>query len=392
MTFALFRNRALLLVLAHAVLVQVIVYAMRPAISYAVLEAGGSAAILGFVSAAFALPGLLLALPAGQAMDRFGERSLLALGPVAILAAALFATFAGRSVALLMVATALLGMGHLLSLIGQQAMVANTTTSDRLDSVFGLYTFTASLGQTVGPLLLILPGGTVSTPPLQLIFAVCGVLGVVMLALSTVMKSSPRLRSESRPGMLRTALALVRTPGMPQSLLATSIVLSSLDIFLSYAPALAQERGLSAFAVSSMLVARSMFSMLSRIFLGPMVRTLGRKRLLVSTIGLAAVALVCVALPLPVVWIVLLSAVYGFVIGVCQPITMSWVSDLAAPGTRGLAMSMRLASNRFGQTVVPASVGALAAATGAAGVLVTTGILLVAAAGFSSAVPDVSPD
>ena len=51
-------------------------------------------------------------------------------------------------------------------------MVANTT---RRTVRFGLrmYTFGASLGQTLGPLLLILPVA-LRRPPLQLIFLVCG--------------------------------------------------------------------------------------------------------------------------------------------------------------------------------------------------------------------------
>ena len=352
---------------------------------------------MGIISAAFAFPGLLLALPAGHALDRFGERFLLVLGPLSLIGAALLAVIADSSIVLLILATALLGMGHLLSLIGQQAMVANTTRSGRFDSVFGMYTFGASLGQTLGPLLLILPGGSATTPPLQLIFLVCGGISVVMLLLSAFMRSSVRERLESAPGMLRTAAVLIRTPGLPQSLIATSIVMSSLDIFLAYMPALGHERGISAAAVSTMLVARSMFSMLSRLFLGRMVRAFGRHKLLVWTIALAAVTLGSVALPVPVIWLVVLSAAYGFVIGTCQPITMSWVSELAPPGTRGLAMSMRLASNRFGQTVLPATVGQtvlpatvgiLAATTGAAGVLVSTGALLVGAAWSSSTVPN----
>lgn len=379
---------ALFLVLGHAVLVQSITYAMRPTLSYAVLETGASAALLGVLSAAFALPGLILALPAGHALDRFGERSLLVVGPLSLIAAAILAAFASTSVLLLILATVLLGVGHLVSLIGQQTMLANTTIPGRSDSIFGFYTFAASLGQTVGPALLVLPGGTVSTPPFQLIFIVCAGISVAMLTLSGFMKSSPRAHSESRPSMRRTASVLFKTPGIPQSLIATSIVLSSLDIFLAYMPALGQDRGLSAAAISTMLVARSMFSMLSRLFLGPLVRLAGRRQLLVGTIALAGVTVGFLAFELPTPWLVVLSAAYGFLIGTCQPITMSLVSDLSPPGTRGLAMSMRLASNRLGQTVIPAAVGAFAAATGAAGVLVVTGILLAGAAWTSSGVPN----
>jgi MFS family permease len=383
---------ALALVLTHAVLVQVIVYAVRPTLSYAALDAGASAAFLGVISAAFAVPGLFLAMPAGRALDRFGERFLLIIGPLAILVGAAVAVVAAESILLLVVATVLIGLGHLLSLIGQQTMVANTTRPGRFDSVFGLYTFAASLGQTVGPLLLVLPGRTATTPPTQLIFVVCAALGAVMLLMTTAMKSSSRLPSGNQPGMLRTAGVLLRTHGLPQSLIATSIVLSSLDIFLAYTPALGHDRGLSAAAVSTILVVRSMFSMISRLFLGRMVAVVGRRRLLVWTIGISAVTLAGFALPLPAAWLVVLAAGYGFMIGTCQPITMSWVSELAPPGTRGLAMSMRLASNRLGQTVLPATIGSFAAATGAAGVLVATAALLVGAAVSSSAVPNVTDE
>ena len=91
------RPPAILFVLAHAVVIQLITFAMRPTLSYAVLGAGGSSALLGVVVAAFAVPALLLALPAGQVIDRIGERPSLLVGAGALMAAALIATFARNS-------------------------------------------------------------------------------------------------------------------------------------------------------------------------------------------------------------------------------------------------------------------------------------------------------
>jgi MFS family permease len=39
---------------------------------------------------------------------------------------------------------------------------------------------------------------------------------------------------------------------------------------------------------------------------------------------------------------------------------MAWVSRISSPENRGLAISIRLTSNRFGQVVVPAIAGAIA--------------------------------
>ena len=373
--------------LVHAVVLQAITFAMRPTLSYAVLDEGGSQALLGVVVAAFAVPALILALPAGHVIDRIGERASLLAGAAALIVAALLAIFGGGSVGVLLLATMFLGVGHLLSVTGEQAMVANTTKRGNFDSRFGHFTFASALGQTVGPLLLAFPGGTVETPPVALIFVVCGALGAVLLGLSVFVGTSGRPASVGeRVRMLPAAAALLRTPGLVRALLAGSIVLASVDLFLAYLPALGHERGITAVAVSAMLVARSLLSMFSRLFLGPMVKLLGRRRLMVWTIVVSAVVLLLFALPLPVAVLLTLSAVYGFAIGTCQPITMSWIAELATPGTRGLAMSLRLASNRLGQTVLPSLLGTLSAATGVAGVFVATGIMLAGGAWSGAAV------
>lgn len=377
---------ALLLVLAHAVLIQAITYAVRPALSYAVLDAGGSPALLGVVSAAFAVPALLLALPAGRAVDRLGERPALMLGSIAVVCASICAALAGPSIWVLFLATVLLGIGHLLSVIGEQAMLANNPGVGSTDSLFGLYAFAAALGQTLGPLLLALPGGTPSTPPLTLVFLVSAGIAAVMFALTVSMRSSPGMNAEGHGGILSTARTLLRTPGLIRALLASAIVLSSVDLFLAYIPALGHERGLTAVIVGAMLAVRSAFSMISRFFLGRMVALLGRRALLVWSIAVSAVALAGMALPVPGGWLVALAACYGFAVGTCQPITMSWIAELSPAGSRGLAMSLRLASNRMGQTALPALLGAFAAASGAAGVLVISGVALAAATWPGSAV------
>ncbi|MEO7124224.1 MAG: MFS transporter [Lacisediminihabitans sp.] len=383
------RPATILFVLAHAVVIQLIVFAMRPTLSYAVLDAGGAAALLGIVIAAFAVPALLLALPAGHVIDQVGERLALLVGAGALILAALVAMLARSSVVLLLIATMLLGVGHLLSVIGEQAIVANTTKRGHYDSRFGHFTFASAIGQTAGPLLLALPGGTVETPPIGLIFLLCGGFSVLLLVISLFIRNSPRVDMASRPRMLSSAMSLLRTQGLPRALLAGAVVLASVDLFLTYLPALGHERKIAAALISLMLVIRSMLSMFSRLFLGPLVHAFGRRRLMVWSIAISAVALIGLAPPVPIWVLIVFTAIYGFMIGTCQPITMSWISELATPGTRGLAMSLRLASNRLGQTVLPSLLGTVAAASGAAGVFVATGIVLFGGAWSGAAVGEV---
>lgn len=373
-------SRRLALILTHAASVQMLTFAVRPNLTYAVLDGGGSAVLVGVIAAVFAVPGVLMALPAGHTVDRIGERPALLLGAVALIAACLLAGFADGSFVMLLLATIMLGFGHLMSVLGDQTLIANLPGSGNQDQRFGLYSFAASVGQTLGPMLLLLPGGTEALPPIDLLFFIGTGLGLGMLALSCFMKSSAPPDTAQTRSMGKTTVGLLRMPGMPQALATSAIVLASVDLFLAFAPALGHERGISAETVSIMLVARSFMSMFSRLFLGQLIRMLGRRILLATTIGISAATLICMILPLSPLWFVAISSVYGFAIGTCQPITMAWVAEITPPGSRGLAMSLRVVSNRIGQMALPALLGTFAVATGAGGVLALSGVALVGAA------------
>ena len=181
-------------------------------------------------------------------------------------------------------------------------------------------------------------------------------------------------------------------PGIPQAMIASAIVLASVDLFLAYVPALGHERGFTAELVSLMLAVRSLMSMFSRLFLTQLIRITGRRMLLVGTVTISALALGCMVLPLSGIWFLVISAVYGFAIGTCQPITMAWVSELAPPWSRGLAMSLRVASNRVGQTVLPAVFGTFAVAASAGGVLAVTGVALLGLPASGLSVGKSKPD
>lgn len=384
------RRSAAISLIAHAVLTQVFTYAFRPALSYAALDSGAPGALLGLLSAVFAIPALLLALPAGRFVDQVGERRTGAIGAAVLVLAATGAAAAPGSLVAVVGATLLLGCGHLLSVVSEQAAVANASRAGRRDSAFGLYTLAVSAGQTLGPLLLSLPS-TTSRPPVQAVFLVCVAVAVALGG--TLLGFSRReggSDAASVPGMLASASSLLRTRGVVRALLSSSLALASVDITLAYWPALGDERMLPPAIISLMLAVRALLTMLSRGALGPAVRVFGRRPMMVVTLLAAALALGAMALPFPPVLLVALAGVYGLAIGICQPVTMSWLTDLAPGGQRGMTMSLRLAGNRIGQAAVPATVGALAAATGVGGVLVgIAGALLVAA--WAGAAIDATP-
>ena len=361
-------GRAFRLLLVHSVLTQVVTFVLRPMTAYRAVELDVPAAWLGALTASFAVVPLLLAVPSGQATDRFGERRVMLAGAVLlVLAAVVFATGRGGAAGLV-VGSVVLGTGHLLSVVAQQAAVANSAGPGRFDTAFGHYTFAASLGQAAGPALITVLGGSGALPDSRPVFLAATVLTVVLLAVTAGLRTPSRV-SDGAAAEAGGMGALLRLPGLLRALTVSCVVLAAVDITLVYLPALGAERGSAAGAVGLLLTLRALASMTSRLLLGRLVRLAGRRRLMIGSVTLSAVAMAAVAVPMPLPWTSVLVLLLGLGLGVGQPLTMSWLAEVAPPGSRGRAMSLRLTGNRLGQVLLPSAVGLLAAGFGAAGVL-----------------------
>ncbi|MQA97034.1 MAG: MFS transporter [Streptosporangiales bacterium] len=348
-------------------------FMLRPTMSYRAIELDVPAGWLGAIAASFAIVPLILAIPVGHMADRYGEHRVARAGSVLLILCALCFALLGHSVPGLVMGGLLLGAGHLGCVVGQQALVANTTERGRFDAAFGHYTFVASIGQAAGPVLISAAGRGGPIPDTQLIFWwACG-LSVLLTLFALPLAASARGSVVDR-GASSGLGELIRRPGLMRALLTSCIVLSAVDITLVYLPALGADRGLAAGTVGALLAARGIASMVSRLFLGRLASAVGRRRLLVTSTIAAATALLITPLPVPVWVLAVLLVVAGFGLGVGQPLTMSWLAEAAPPGQRGRAMSLRLMGNRTGQVIIPSAAGLVAAGLGAAGVLWATAL------------------
>jgi predicted MFS family arabinose efflux permease len=119
--------------------------------------------------------------------------------------------------------------------------------------------------------------------------------------------------------------------------------------------------------------------MTARVFMLPLLRVLGRRWLLASSMVLTASALAILPLAGPDTRILfVLLACAGLGLGVAQPITMSWVAGRAPTGARATALGVRLTANRLGQLLLPSAVGVVAGAAGVSAIFVALGVLLAA--------------
>jgi MFS family permease len=380
-------------VFVHSLIIQGFTVAFRPALAYALVAADAPAWMLSVVAASFAVPALALALPVGRSVDVFGERIVAILSAVLLLSGTLLALFGHHSPWLLLLACLLAGAGHLPSVLVDQSQVANFTPAKRLDAMYGYYGLSASVGQLLGPLLLTLPGGTISIPPLGPVFMGCLFLAFALTVTAFFTTSSQNLSGEDSPtergGAIPQAASLLRTPGVTRSLLVGAVPVAVLDISHVYWPVLGVERGYDVVFVSTLLSLRAVASLGSRFFLGQFVDRWGRPTVLVTSLIGTGIAALVIAVPLPL-WLIMVGAIaFGFALGVAQPLSMSWLASLTPSHNRGISVSLRLAANRAAQIVTPLALGGVVAVSGTWAVIAATGMMMIfTAAGVKSPPPD----
>ncbi|MEU0479794.1 MFS transporter [Streptosporangium sp. NPDC006013] len=220
------RRRRTTILFAHSTGTQMITFVLRPTMSYRALELDVPAAWLGILGASFAIAPLLLALPAGHITDRYGERRMALAGASLLTASSVAFLTLGHSIAGLVLAGVLLGTGHLGCVVAQQALVANSTARGRYDSAFGRYTFAASLGQALGPLLIVAFGGGQAIPDTGRIFLWTCALAIVLVVLSTLLAASPRTAAQ-HDGLDDGLRSLLRLPGLTRALITSCVVLAA---------------------------------------------------------------------------------------------------------------------------------------------------------------------
>lgn len=368
-------------ILFHALFLQLAAYVIRPTAAYKALELGVEPAYLGLIAASFAVVPLFIAVFIGRAADSGLENRLMAFGAVLMVSAGVGLLLRSDSLLMLLLWNVLLGLGHLMSVLGEQSRVAQVAGS-RMDAAFGMYTFAGSIGQAIGPSLIGLFGGANEIPDTTQLFGAYIVATLVMTAITVwIVFSGRRLRPVGlAPKAMSIRHALDAPPAVRRQLIGamaiSMMVLAAIDLIAVYLPALGVERGIPAGIIGLLLTLRAVATMVSRLGLGRLVARFGRQELIFGSTAIAAVALGLLVAPLDVSVMAIVLVVAGVALGIGQPLSMTTISLAAPAGTRATWLALRLSGNRLGQSAVPVVVGLVAASAGVAGVFGAMAALL----------------
>lgn len=366
--------------LLQAALVHAANAVVRPMVSYRALELGAGNVQIGMIATAWGVLPLLLAFAVGRRADVWGAGRLLVAGGllsvtgsiVALLSPQLWVLFASASA---------LGLAHLLLMVGQQSAIAQAVTQADRDRGFGWLTSASSVGQMLGPtVVLSLAGwlaGSGSVAVVGLAIAAGLALAAAPLGLACALTRVRAVPQGPRATSRQAVSTLMRSDGMWRAMVTSGTVMAAIDILMAFLPAWAEERGVSVAVVGWMLGLRGLVTVGIRLAVPWLIRTFTRRWTFVGSLisGVAGLAM------LPFV-----DAVGGFGamvllgigLGLSQPLTLSWVSILAPPELRGAAVGLRLSANRLAQTCLPITI-ALIAGSGTTGVFLGMAGLMTAA-------------
>ena len=364
------------LALFNSVFIQAATYLARPMISYKLLELHASSFVIGTFGGLYALVPLLLAIPIGSVINKYGEGRLILLGTLLISIAGLGLS-ATNSVLVMIFWVALMGSAQFLCMVGAQAMFANRSEDFHYEKFFGYYTLSAALGQLIGPLIGSATSHSSGLIPQSIGSAFIAASTLSLIGLIPILGWAKRSAHVTKiPQRTRGVKSLLDNPSMRSAMFASLAISSVVDVLVVFLPVLGKERGFSANSIAIILAIRALTSMASRIYLGEITRKLGFRTLLLGSMVLSSLSLLVAIVANTVLLLAIVVGFAGLALGVGQPMTMAWVSRISKKDERSLAISVRLAGNRFGQFTLPLAAGALAAPFGANSVLAAMALLI----------------
>ena len=373
-------------ILAISLLNGTAVYAFRPMVSYRALQLGAGPLEIGILASSYAALALFGALLIGRWTDRFGPARFM-VGGASLLAISAFSAIWIDSIIGLAIGQALVGLGQIMNLVASQTLVANQAKRDQRDERFGLYSMVASGGQLIGPAVAGFIAGGVAEDAigrdlnLMPVFIFATVVALASLALCLMLLRDAGEAGRATPsadpaGHLSAARRVLGRPSIPQAMLASVAVILSVDLLVAYLPAVGEANALPVELIGLLLATRAAGSMVSRLFMGRLIRRVGRGHVLTGSMLIAAVAIATLPVFTQPVILLGLMLLLGLGLGLGQPMTIAWIANAVPRAERGTAIGVRLTGNRLAQLILPSLLGTLAGAAGLAALFWTLGAVL----------------
>jgi MFS family permease len=259
---------------------------------------------------------------------------------------------------------------NIMVIAGQTSVGHQSAPADR-DKNYGLYSFWFSAGQVLGPLA---GGFLADSYSIRTAFYACAAVALSPLACAF---SIPRPVRQARPNesaslvwareVHRSVWQLVGRRDLRFILWIAFLIIFAWSIKSSFLPIYLQAVGLPKAEIGLVFSSLGIGAMLIRPLIGALVARFGRRQVLLSAVMLGAVAIGAIPFLHQFLALAAVALAGGVAWGITQPVTISLMAGSVQSHERGLALSLRVTSNRFGEVVSPMVFGVLVTLTGLAG-------------------------
>lgn len=168
---------------------------------YAYDDLSWTSSQLGLVMSAYGVAFMIGEFTLGQLSDRFGRKPVLVLG-MALFSAQFIGLVIFRDMTLIVLSFTLAGLGNALYDPALSALILDITPTENTTGMMGLKSAAGSLGNLIGPALLVLVTPFVRS---QIIFLIATVL-VLMLTLASVLLLNTPKTIEDTPKLSKVAV------------------------------------------------------------------------------------------------------------------------------------------------------------------------------------------
>jgi MFS family permease len=352
---------------------------VRVTTSYRAIELGLSATWIGFLTAAFAIFPVMLALKVGRTIDRGKDVQMMWAG-TGLLTAACGGIALFPSIYPLLFFTAVLGIGHLFLSIGLQVLCAQQPGPGVMERMLGNYMVATAVGQGAGPAVVGWVGGSAAIPPTEPLFWISFGTAILAFISSLFLRPGPKRSQHGDGAKPMPVRDIIRSPGFAIVWTVSVVSVVAQDLIVVYLPLMGTERNIAVDVIGSLLAVRAFAAVFSRLFFARLSEWLGSTRLMVTSSVAGALAFGALAAPISLPLMFVAIAILGGSLGIAVTTAISSLLGMVSSDVRGTANSLRTGGTRLGQVVIPFAAGVLATAMGVASVFLVLGASLAMAA------------
>ena len=316
-------------------------------------------AAVGFLLALFALPQVLLALPAGRWADRRGVK-------IPVRASVAVATVGGAAAAawpiypILCVTAICAGAGIAAASIALQRHVGRTArTTEHLKHAFAWLSMAPAFANFIGPFATGLAIDHAGYRAAFVLLAALPTLG--WLSIRSTRESTTELSAVAPSG---TPWNLWRRPTFRHLLVLNWLTAASFDVHGFVVPVLGHERGLSASVIGTILGSFAVAAAAVRIAMPAMAARVREWKIIAAAMGCAALFFFVYPFAHSAIAMALCSAAIGISVGSVQPMVMSLLHQTTPSHRHGEAFAMRLLLINASSVAMPIVFGAAGGVVG----------------------------